>query len=391
MRGKLIRMAAAVAACVLAGATTGCGGEDESTGGGGPVKVGGIFDLSGLTADVGTPYANGIKGFVRYWKAQGRRPEIVLTSEDYKYDLPTAERLYASLKEEGVVAVQGWGTTDTMALSGRVTADHLPFMSASLAEDLTKPSQTPFNFVAATSYSDQMRIAMRWIGEQARGAQVAFFHQDQPFGRSPQTAGEQTAKELGLGFKPYPMPKEPEHYVSQLRDARSQGATFAVIQNVSTPAANLVRKIAEHAPDMKIVCLNWCADERFIEIAGAAAEGTVAVMPFAPTNVAAKGLAQPRKFLSLRGRALDQEGLHYVQGWYTMALMAEGIELAADKGEVTGESIKQALEEIDAFDTGGVSAPIDFTSGSHAGMKESKLYVVENEQWSELTELQKAK
>jgi len=32
------------------------------------------------------------------------------------------------------------------------------------------------------------------------------------------------------------------------------------------------------------------------------------------------------------------------------------LKVAADKGKGTGDSIKEALEEMDAFDTGGVSA-----------------------------------
>jgi branched-chain amino acid transport system substrate-binding protein len=76
-----------------------------------------------------------------------------------------------------------------------------------------------------------------------------------------------------------------------------------------------------------------------------------------------------------------------VQGWYTMGVMAEGIKRAAGEGEVTGESIKQALEEIEAFDTGGISAPIDFTAESHAGMTGSKLYEVKDGKWTELTDL----
>ena len=159
-----------MAAIVLAGGMTACGDDDETSGGGGDqtVKVGGIFDLSGATADVGTPYADGIKGFVKNWNAEGDGPKIELISEDYKYDVAVAERLYSRLKSEGVVAVQGWGTGDTEALRGKVTADRKPFMSASYAETLTKPAETPFNFVAATSYSDQMRIALKWIAEESR-------------------------------------------------------------------------------------------------------------------------------------------------------------------------------------------------------------------------------
>lgn len=393
MTGTRIRMTAAVAAIVLAGGTTACGGDDRSSGDGGgarqTVKVGGIFDLSGETADIGTPYADGIKAFARYWNRGGDGPRIALTSEDYKYDPKVAEALYSGLKSEGVVALQGWGTGDTEALSDEVTADRIPFMSASSAETLTRPSKTPFNFVAATSYSDQMRIALRWISEQASGSEVASFHQASPFGRSPQKAGTQMAQQLDLGFKTYAMPAEAKHYMRQLRGARSQGAKFVVIQNTSIPAARLAKNIAQLRLDVKIVCLNWCADELFIELAGGAADGTVGVMPFAPVSVKAKGLAQPRTFLSESGRVLDQEGLRYVQGWYTMALMAEGIKVAAGKGKVTGDSIKQALEEMDAFDTGGVSAPVDFTATSHAGMQGSKMYVVKNQQWSVLTDLRK--
>lgn len=386
MRGGWVRMAAAVAALVLAGGTTACGGGEERAGDGDqPVKVGGIFDLSGDTADAGTPYADGIKGFVRARNQAGRQPRIDLISEDYRYDPEVAVSVYLSLKRERVVALQGWGTSDTELLGARVAADRIAFMSASYSDTLTQPSRTPFNFVPGTTYADQMRIALRWISERADGAEVASFHHDSSFGRSPQKAGAQAARQLGLGFASYRMPETATDYAPQLRRARSQGAKFVVIQNTSTDAARLATSIARRHLDMKIVCLNWCADELFVERAGEASDGTVGVMPFAPASVKAAGFAAPRAFLARRGRTLDQEGMHYVQGWYTMALMAEGIELAAGKGDVTGESIRQALEEMGAFGTGGVSAPVDFTAESHAGMKETTLYVVKNEGWSPLT------
>ena len=392
MTGSWIRTMAGAAALVLVGGAMACGGGDERSRDGAtgtPVKVGGIFDLSGDTSDVGTPYADGIKGFVRYYNEQGREPRIDLTSEDYKYDVAVAERLYSRLKSEGVVAVQGWGTGDTEALRGKVTADRKPFMSASYAETLTKPAETPFNFVAATSYSDQMRIALKWIAEESPGTEVASFHHDSPFGESPQKAGAEAAKKLGVGLESYAMPAEATDYVPQLRRAQSQGAKYVVIQNVSTPSAQLAKNIAEQGLDMKVVCLNWCGDELFVELAGDAAESAVGVMPFAPASVDAEGLDAPREFLSKNGGSLDKEGLHYVQGWYTMALMAEGIKRAADEGDgkVDGESIKRALEQMRAFDTGGVSAPIDFSARSHAGMNRSKLYIVKNERWAPLTDL----
>jgi branched-chain amino acid transport system substrate-binding protein len=378
-----IKITAFLAAFALALGVAACGDDDDTAGGGDgaeTVKVGGIFDLSGATADVGTPYAEGVKGFVDYWNKQGDGPKIELISEDYKYDVAVAERLYSRLKSEGVVAVQGWGTGDTEALRGRITADQLPFMSASYADTLTDPAETPYNFVAATTYSDQMRLALQYIAEQSASAEVAVFHHDSPFGESPLEAGEEEASELGLGFEAYAMPAEATDFVPQLNRAKAQGAKYVVIQNVSTPAAQVAKNIKEQGLDMTVVCLNWCGDEQFIELAGDAADGALGVLPFAPATAEAKGLQE------VQGDVQGQ-GVHYVQGWYTMALMAEGIKAAAEKGDVTGESLKAALEELPAFETGDVSAPIDFSADSHAGMPGAKIYEVKDGKWTEVTDL----
>jgi branched-chain amino acid transport system substrate-binding protein len=386
------KMTALIAVLALATGVSACGGDDdeEGTGGGAAqqtVKVGGIFDLSGATADVGTPYAEGVKGFVEHWNEQGDGPQIELISEDYKYDVAVAERLYSRLKSEGVVAVQGWGTGDTEALRGRITADRLPFMSASYADTLMNPADTPYNFVVATTYSDQMRLALEHIADTAAGAEVAYFHHDSPFGESPLAAGEEKANELGLGFETYAMPAEATDFVPQLNRAKGQGAKYVVIQNVSTPGAQLAKNIKEQGLDMTVVCLNWCGDEQFVELAGEAAEGALGVLPFAPATAEAEGLTEPSEYLSSAGGNLDEQGVHYVQGWYTMAVMADGIKAAAENGEVTGDTVKSALEELPAFDTGGISAPIDFSAESHAGMPGSKIYEVKDGKWTEATDL----
>ena len=78
---------------------------------------------------------------------------------------------------------------------------------------------------------------------------------------------------------------------------------------------------------MKIVCLNWCADELMIKTAGAdVAEGHIMIQPFAPGSAAKPGHKDIEDYLKSKGSSLDAKGLHYVQGWYTMAAMAKGIE-----------------------------------------------------------------
>ncbi|MDV6012085.1 ABC transporter substrate-binding protein [Haloechinothrix sp. LS1_15] len=378
---------AGVAALTLAA----CGGPGaEGDDGDGPIGIGVISDLSGATADVGTPYSEGIRGYADWLNEQGgiEGRELDLNLNDYAYDVARAEQLYSQYVNEGVVAVQGWGTGDTEALRQRIAQDELPFMSASYSEELVDPDEAPYNFVVAATYSDQMRVALDWIAEDAGGdSAVAVFHHDSPFGTAPVGDGEEhiEGNDLDLDYASYAMPDGATDYVSQLNRAASAGAEYIVVQNVSSPAAMLANNIAEQGLDLTVVCLNWCADEQFIELAGDAAEGHVMVQPFAPPTEPLPGHEAPAEFLESRGDSLENKGLHYVQGWYTMHVMAEGIRHTIESGEeLTGSALRDALRSMDAVDTGDVTQPISFDDESHRGMTGTGIYEVSDGEMVEL-------
>lgn len=391
------RAVTALAAAVLLAATA-CGGDgtDPAAGdgadGGEPIVVGVLSDLTGATGDVGTPYSEGIRGYVDALNADGgvEGREIELLLNDYAYDVARAEQLYSQYISEGAVAIQGWGTGDTEALRQRVAQDELPFMSASYAETLVDPAETPYNFVTVATYSDQMRVGLNWIAEDAGGpAEVAVLHNDSPFGTAPIADGEAWIEEQGyeLGYEAYPMPAGSTDYFGILTQAEAQGAEYVVIQNVSSPAAVVARNIAEQGLDMTIVCLNWCSDELFIQLAGDAAEGHVMVQPWAPPSADVSGHEAVAAYLESEGDSLENKGLHYAQGWYTMHSMVEGIRSLVEAGtDVTGPELKTALEEMDAVDTGGASAPIDFSADSHRGSEQTGVYQVEDGQMAVLIE-----
>lgn len=369
-----------LAACAPGGAGGGDGGDED-----GPITIGIIADLTGATGDVGTPYHEGMMGYIDWLNGEGGIDgrEIDPIANDYAYDVPTAERLYKQYINEGAVAIQGWGTGDSEALMNKVSADELPFMSASYAEALTDPEQAPYNFVVAPTYSDQMRVGLNWIAEDAGGdTEVAFFHNDSPFGLAPLEDGMSWISEqsLPLNMKAYAMPAGSANYVGLLSQAKQQGAKYIVIQNVSSPAAQVAKDISAQNLDMKIVCLNWCADELFIDTAGEAAEGHVLISPFAPITAEEEGHEVIQGYLEGEGSSLEEEGLHYAQGWYTMHVMAEGIRAALEAGDdLSGAAIKEALETMGPIDTGGVvgTGEVEFSADSHRGSTGSGIYVAE--------------
>ena len=357
-----------------------------------PIVIGNIADLSGPTGDVGTPYSEGIRGYVDWRNEQGGidgRP-IELMWEDYQYDVAIAESLYTDYIASGAVAIQGWGTADTEALRGRVNADEVPFMSASYSEELTRYEETPYNFIVATSYSDQLRIALNWIDANDPGAEVAVFHHDSPFGTSPVGDGEAYVEDEGLdlGFQSHVMPGGATDFIGELRRISDDGVSHVIIQNVESPAALLAGDIADQGLDIQLHLLNWAAGEQFVELAGDAAEGAIGVQPWTPTDVEVPGQEDARAHLEGEGEELVN--LQYTQGWWKMDLMVTAIESLVEAGEeVTGPAIADALEQIDNFDTGGVSLPIDMTprdGGKRAGMICSPLWVVEDGAWTEMAD-----
>jgi branched-chain amino acid transport system substrate-binding protein len=348
----------------------------------GDIVIGVLADLTGATADVGKPYNEGMLAYVDNLNASGgiAGRKINAMSEDYAYKVPNAEEKYKKYVQGGAIAIQGWGTGDSEALRGKVKGDELPFMSASYAEVLTDPKQSPYNFVVAPTYSDQMRIALDQIAAADAAAQVAVFHHDSPFGTAPVADGEQWIKDKGykLGYKAYAMKGGATDHVGLLQQAKDQGAKFIVIQNVSSPAATVARDLAAQKLDMKIMCLNWCSDELFIKLAGPAAEGHSMVQPFTPPTVAKPGHDEVRAYGKAKGFELEAKGLHFVQGWYTMHVMAEGMKkVLADGKPLTGSNLRGALETMAPVDTGGVIGPVKFTADSHRGATAAGIYKVE--------------
>src|SRR5690349_4032048 len=126
----------------------------------GEIKVGGIFDLTGITADVGRPFAQAVRDGVQWTNENGgiNGKTIRLIDTDYGYKIPEAVAAYKrEVNDDKVIMINGWGTGDTEGLKGQVNADKIPYFSGSFAGALTDPSKTPYNFFVGPSYSDQLR------------------------------------------------------------------------------------------------------------------------------------------------------------------------------------------------------------------------------------------
>ena len=383
----------ALGGAMLVGAGCGGGGADPDDR---SIKVGAIFDFTGPTADVGTDYGDGVRGFADWINSGGGiegRP-IDLIYQDYGYQVDRAEQLYTQFVGEGAVIFMGWGTGDTEALRLRIAEDEIPFSSASLSHRLGDPAEAPYNFLLATTYSDQFRIALDWVAENHSGGTpiVALMHNASPFGLSPaRQGGVEFAEARGIDLTLYEMPRGAVDFTAEFARIRQSGAQYVVFQNTSGPAAVALTNARSLGLDVTFFCLNWCSNAQVVQLAGDAAEGLMGTMPYAPLSVDVPGTRVIREYLESRGESPEGKTNAYTQGWWTFAAFAEGIRRVLAAGEeLTGANIKAALETFADYDLGGVTAPVTFTPTDHRGSKGLRIFRVEEGRWTPFTDFVQA-
>src|ERR671924_2146926 len=120
------------------------------------IRIGGLFDLTGVTSDVGKSFAQGVRDGVAWTNDNGgiNGKKIRLVDVDYGYKIPEAVAAYKRMTgDDKVIMINGWGTGDTEGLKAQVNQDKIPYISASFSAHLTDPSKTAYNFFVGPTYS----------------------------------------------------------------------------------------------------------------------------------------------------------------------------------------------------------------------------------------------
>jgi branched-chain amino acid transport system substrate-binding protein len=347
------------------------------------VKVGGIFDLTGITSDVGKPYAQGVRDYVALTNAGGgiNGKKIKLIDVDYGYKIPEAVSAYKRMKEEQVVLINGWGTGDTLALKGFINEDKIPYFSGSFAGDLTDPAKTPYNFFVAPSYSDQMRAWLSWVKEdwkdKTRGPKVAFFYGDNAYGKAPMEAGRRFAKETGIEVVDEEiLPGNFQDATSQLLNMKQKGADYAYI-NVTTTGVSLVLKGAKALGlATKFGSNPYGFSEQLPLVAKETAEGVTGVMPHVPYGTAVPGMKALLDYHQAN-HPTDSHDAMYVRGWASATVWVEALRRADKAGKLTGEGVRAALETFKDFDLGGLTSPVTWTAKDHRPSTRTTVFQVQ--------------
>lgn len=381
LKGKWLSLI--VVSLLLVSVLGGCG-SDETSASEKVINIGGIFDITGATADVGKPYAEGTKAYVDYINSKGgiNGYTINLIDIDYAYKPQQALEAYKKLtQQDKVVAILGWGTGDTEALKGVIARDKIPYISGSYSENLININEAPYNFLGAATYSDQARSALKWIKDnwdKPGNPKVALLYNDTPFGKSPVEDAKEFAKTIGVDVVDEEVVDlKALDATSQLLNMNNAKPDYAIIQETWGATATILKDAKKLDIKTKFIGLNWAAGEGLVTLAGDAAEGFIGVIPHAfvhENNL--KGMSAVQEYLNSKGEKLSDKNQKFIQGWVSAQIMLEGVRNAGDN--VTGENVRLGLEKINNLYLGDLAAPVTYKSDNHRGTNQIRLAEVKN-------------
>jgi len=350
------------------------------------IKVGGIFDLTGITSDVGKSYAQGVHDAVEWMNAHGgiNGKRIKLVDVDYGYKIPEAVAAYKRMvNDDKVVMIAGWGTGDTEALRGQAASDKIPYVSASFAAPVSDPTKNPYNFFVAPTYSDQLRAWLLWVKDdwkdKSRSPKVAALFGDNAYGRAPMAAGKEFAKDNGIDWV-YDgvLPGAFQDATSQLLTMQKAGADYAYI-NVTTTGVSIILKDAQKLGlKTKFGSNPYGFSEALAAVAKANAEGVTGVMPHPPYGTKVAGMQKILDFNKGKDISSPPRDAVYVRGWAATLMISEGLKRADKAGQLNGEGIKKAFETLNNFDMGGLACNVTYTAADHRPCTTTPIYQIKN-------------
>jgi branched-chain amino acid transport system substrate-binding protein len=345
------------------------------------IKLGGIMDTTGATSDVGKDYAIGMEDAFKYINENGgvNGKPIKYTWFDYGYRIPEAITKYKLLTRLGVVAIMGWGTGDTEALSPTVNKDQMPYVSASYSAHLTDPKKTPYNLFFSSDYSTNARACLTaWFDKKwptkkdynKRKPRMACSYMfASPYASAPIKAIKDQAALLGFEVGP-------DQDVSLFAlDAKSQIMALKKFEpdvlwhgNTTMSVSATIRDAFALGLAADHIINNWGIDENLPRLAGEAAEGAMGATPCAFYGQQVKNMdiivAAAKKYSP--GVPQEKRLIRTVQAWGDALIIWESMKRAEKAGTLTGEAImKKGFETLANFDIGLGAAPITFTPADH--------------------------
>lgn len=363
---------------VLSIALVGCGKsapEGKSQGAGTaakePIKIGAVPDLSGPTMSTGTSFYTGFSTYIKYINDNGgvNGRKIELLTEDGKYDMQRENSMYKKLRQEGVLTVGAtWTTGVQKALKEDYKKDQNVVFPGSRAAFLFKPEVNPYVFLSSPSYDIGYYAMVDYAVKQKPGAKIIVVHPDNTYGQDALKWLQERGKAKGAQVTDEILNFDAVDATTQAIHLKSQKPDFVFLILSGRPTKTFLDAAQKVGLDIPMVANYNTTEHNLIKLAGTIpiVKNITGVCFYATPLEDVQGLKQLVEVAKKYG--VKEDIYHeqwYEMGWTDAMVMVEGMKKAGDN--LTGQTLKEAIESVKNLDTGGITAPLSYDPTQHTG------------------------
>jgi len=350
-----------------------------------PIKIGGLFAVTGPASFLGEPERNTAQMVVeeinKAGGIKGRQLQLVVydTQGDSTKAVQAATRL---IKDDKVVAIIGPSTTgDSMAVIPVVEKAGIPLISCAAGIKITDPVR---QWVFKTAQNDSLAVAKIYDHLKKRKiSKIAILTVSDSFGASGREQLKGQAAKFGIEIVSDDTygPKDTD-MTSQLTKIRSTPAQAIICWGTNPGPAVIARNAKQLGQKLPLYMSHGVSSKKFIELAGDAAEGIM--LPSGKVIVSDLLSNSDKQKKSLVGFVKDyqkhynREGDHFGGHAWDAVMLLKG---AIERGGDSPAAIRKQLENTRNF--AGIGGVFNYSATDHAGLgKEAFVLVqVKNKDW----------
>lgn len=334
-----------------------------------PIRLGFVGGLSGRVADLGVAGRNGVQLAVEQRNAAGgiAGRQVALVVRDDEQNPDTAKRVVGELIGQRIELIIGPMTSSmAMAVMPQINASQTILLSPTVTTVELNGQDDNFLRVISTT-ADYASQSARYLYKKLGSRSVAAIYDSGNRSYSESWLNDFRSAFLAQGgkvvlTKAFHSGRDTVFHTLARELLASQADTVLIISG-AVDSALICQQIRKLEPHKRIAMSEWASTERFIELAGKAAEGVVESQ-FMDRNDTS---SRYRDFLAAYRARFNQDPGFAGMAGYDAALVALEAYSIRKKGQslksaILGKGVFQGVQQALSFDTSGDANRKTFTA-----------------------------
>jgi len=360
------------------------------------IKLGLILVKTGPVAALGLPNGQGMSDYLHYLNDQGgingRKIEVIW--EDDQFEAPKSVAALKKLitRDEVLTVLTTGGSQQTIANLKNINDYKVPNIPNALMKEFYEPYQ-PYIFAMGATYEAQYDCIVDYIFNdlKEKNPRIGVVYEKKEYGKIGLEAIRKRAKAYGVDLvAELVLPTGAVDASSQVLTLQENKVDYVITCVLLPPAITFLKTTQKfNYWPKKIFGFNWATDDMIVKACGEAAKNFIGVNFVGSWWDDSSGLKLVRQIAEKYKRTDIGLTSLYINGVGVAMLFAEGLKRAGNN--LTPDGLKDALESLRNYDTGGVFPPVTYSNKSHEPVEMVKFFKadVENKRLVPLTDWRK--